>query len=98
MNPLSADQSPDLSLAQIPNVASGSSVTYMPNYAPPNRGMPTTLAPGDIERMGIDPSVPYDDLNLAGRLPIGSPPYNAPSGDGINPPTHGMPDFSQSAI
>jgi hypothetical protein len=97
-NPLSADQNPDLSLAMIPNVASGSSVTYMPNYAPQGRGMPATLSPGDIEHMGIDPSIPFEDLNLAGRLPIGSPPYNAPSGDGINPPTHGMPDFSQSAI
>ncbi len=96
-NPLSADQNPDLSLASTPNVASGSSVTYMPTLHEPDHSLPS-LKPGDIERMGIDPNVPYEDLNLAGRLPIGSPPYNATSGDGINPPTHGMPDFSQSAI
>ncbi len=82
-NPLSADQNPDLSLASTPNVASGSSVTYMPTLHEPDHSLPS-LKPGDIERMGIDPNVPYEDLNLAGRLPIGSPPYNATSGDGIN--------------
>ncbi len=95
-NPYSADQSPDLSLAMTPNVASGEQETYMPvGVAPIPREQPS-LQPGteDISMMGIVDNVPYYDLNLAGVNPLPSPPYELQDGGSlINNPTFITPNF-----
>src|SRR5690349_6378552 len=66
INPLSADQTPDVSLAQMPlNVASGSSVANMPIFAPPIPLPEPSLKPFDIHDMGVDTSEYYFDFGLA---------------------------------
>jgi hypothetical protein len=96
VDPLSANQTPDLSLADypMPDVASGSSRTYMPAPArviPQDPPMNTSDPYGDIYRMGIDPAQPYYDLELAcGQMEPASPP----DANQLNAPTFITPDFS----
>lgn len=95
-NPYSANQQPDLSLADYPDVASGSPVQPMPTSMPAiPRILPSLSSsqPGlDMLNLGIDPTVNYFDLNLAGQsqdipnpaalaMPVSQPATN------INPPT-----------
>jgi hypothetical protein len=97
-NPYSADQRPDLSLAQTPDVTSGSPLQALPVPLPPPipREQPvlqSANARQDIAQMGIVDNVPYYDLNLAGVNPLPNPPYNAPPGNTINSPTFATQNY-----
>jgi hypothetical protein len=100
-NPYSAEQYPDLSLAQTPpapNVANGQQVANMPTSMPPIPREQPSLQPGteDISKMGIVDNVPYFDLNLAAATTnLSNPPFSTPSdGNMINGPTFTSPNFS----
>lgn len=78
-NPYAADQQPNLSLADTPDVASGYGVTVMPTSMPPiPRELPDLSCADpcqDMIDLGIDPGVFYFDLNLGGINPLPNPPY-----------------------
>lgn len=97
-NPYSANQAPDLSLAQTPDVASGSSLASMPMPLPPvPREQPVLQSADpyeDVHLMGIVDNVPYYKLNLAGVDPLPNSPYNAPAGASLNGPTFGVQNYA----
>lgn len=95
-NPYAADQQPNLSLADTPDVVSGSSVTNMPTSFPTiPRDLPGLSCSdpcGDMYNLGIDPTVSFDNLNLAGLNPLPNPPY-ASDPNVMNTPTSGVSYF-----
>jgi hypothetical protein len=101
-NPYSADQQPDLSLADYPDVASGSPRQSMP-VNPPTipRSQPglSTSQPGlDMMELGLDPTIQIHHLDLAGAdcdipAPSGlADPHPQPS-VAVNLPTFYEPHF-----
>ena len=96
-NPYAANQSPDLSLAQMPDVASGSSLASMPlplPAIPREQPMLQCSDPGmELNQMGIVDNVPYFDLRLAQSPDLGMV-SNVPQ---VNEPTFSEPNFAVPA-
>ncbi len=97
-NPYSANQFPDLSLAMIPDVASGQQETWMPISDPPGRFDVPPLQcsdPGqEINQMGISPGVPYYDLGLVMSPMLGeADPYPKAIDPTFTSPMMAMPSF-----
>ena len=101
---VSGQRVPDLNLAGVSTPQTDLSGGNFSDATPPQRLAVPPLSSsdpnGDIARLGIDPQVPYYELNLAGgALPVPRPaPVSPDAGAEGNAPTFGEPHFAVPAV
>jgi len=91
---------PDLGLAMYGMADSRTTLYPNSDSTGPVNCAPPPLQRSDISNLGIDPGVPYFDLQLANQQPVSSPAQlSQPQGlGGINAPTFTAPDMSVPAL